>query len=555
MIRNKTLRSKINFRLIYLFIFLFTCITGIALFLGYELVQRYVANNFSTLKSEIYDSTIEPYNDLLFKSIPQISLYKGYLNQETIENYTDNIFKDYAFVDSITFYDVFISNQAIEDGIRSDRFSVEVKGIYNIERFRGLKSTFVQSEKGNFSLNNATEFGKSVLKFVSFIAEYDSNKTLNDNDLFNIFYTFGSLQLSYLNVPGNNDLVLYKRLMQEDMPKSEKYNHDVLTFHINPQKLLIRNTLPDWYEKILIRPVSFDTLISVKDAEITSLTLPSTFSEYKMMFISSRAHLDKVVKDFYTPIVGIIAVVYFLTITVFFLIIRNLKANAKLFEQQYEFINTLTHEFKTPLSVIKILGSNIRSIETEAKEELQMYSKIIDDETTQLNELINKLLSYTQLENRSIALRLQEIDVYEFLAVLVDHNKINYKNLKINIKAETGIPLIRSDEVLLNSIFQNIIDNAYKYSQQENKIIDIEVNNLRKFVQVTFRDYGIGISKQELKYIFKKFYRVETGYNAKGSVGLGLAFVKEVLDLMGGKVSVSSELGVGTTFRIQLPKK
>jgi len=109
------------------------------------------------------------------------------------------------------------------------------------------------------------------------------------------------------------------------------------------------------------------------------------------------------------------------------------------------------------------------------------------------------------------------------------------------------------DPVLLGSIFQNLIDNAYKYSKPANKVLDITLTQNKKQIVMRFADKGIGIAKKELMHIFKKFYRVQNQYNQQGSVGLGLAFCKELVNFMGGAISVESELGKGTIFTIVFP--
>src|SRR5690606_27819380 len=110
-----------------------------------------------------------------------------------------------------------------------------------------------------------------------------------------------------------------------------------------------------------------------------------------------------------------------------------------------------------------------------------------------------------------------------------------------------------TDPVLLSSIFQNLVDNAYKYSKKDNKVLDITISQSKRQVVMQFEDKGIGIAKKELGHIFKKFYRVQNQYNQQGSVGLGLAFCKELVNFMGGDISVDSELGKGTRFTIVFP--
>lgn len=146
----------------------------------------------------------------------------------------------------------------------------------------------------------------------------------------------------------------------------------------------------------------------------------------------------------------------------------------------------------------------------------------------------------------------EEVDLHEFCNKVLAASEIKYRDLQIQCIVEVKKALY-VDPVLLGSIFQNLIDNAYKYSKPDNKVLDIKVTQAKKQVIMHFSDQGIGIEKKELVHIFKKFYRVQNQYNQQGSVGLGLAFCKELVNFMGGDISVDSELGRGTTFSIVFP--
>ena len=109
------------------------------------------------------------------------------------------------------------------------------------------------------------------------------------------------------------------------------------------------------------------------------------------------------------------------------------------------------------------------------------------------------------------------------------------------------------DRVLLYSLFQNLIDNAYKYSPVDKKDLQIKIRRVKDQLTIFFTDKGIGIPKDEIENVFNKFYRIENQFNQQGSVGIGLAFCKEVVKFMKGDISVKSELGQGSEFRILLP--
>ncbi|HEY1007396.1 MAG TPA: HAMP domain-containing sensor histidine kinase, partial [Sphingobacteriaceae bacterium] len=210
------------------------------------------------------------------------------------------------------------------------------------------------------------------------------------------------------------------------------------------------------------------------------------------------------------------------------------------------------HEFKTPVSVIKIAGNNIRSAQQLSDRERTHYGKILDEEADKLNDMMNKLLSFTQIENKAIQVREEDINLEVFCQNIIDAYQVKYPELRITCDLE-GVEYFRSDSVLLTSIFQNLIDNAYKYSPPDRKVLKITIRRARNSIVMLFADKGIGIAGSDLNHIFRKFYRIQSQYNQQGSVGLGLAFCKEVVNFMKGTISVKSKVGEGSEFKIILP--
>jgi two-component system phosphate regulon sensor histidine kinase PhoR len=234
------------------------------------------------------------------------------------------------------------------------------------------------------------------------------------------------------------------------------------------------------------------------------------------------------------------------------LIYRNLNVNIKLFKLQYDFINNFTHEFKTPVSVIKIAGSNLSGDSGISERQRKQYGRILNEEADKLNDLMNKLLSFTQLENKSIDIKKEEINVDDFVSRYKETFKIKYPDFKINCKVR-NVGSFYTDPVLLGSVFQNLIENAYKYSHPNKKELHINVTHEKRNIIFSFADKGIGIPKNELDNVFRKFYRIENQYNQNGSVGLGLAFCKELVNFMDGTITVSSKVNEGSEFKVTLP--
>jgi two-component system phosphate regulon sensor histidine kinase PhoR len=165
---------------------------------------------------------------------------------------------------------------------------------------------------------------------------------------------------------------------------------------------------------------------------------------------------------------------------------------------------------------------------------------------------MNKLLSFTQIENKAIKINYQDINLEIFSQNMIDTFQMKYPNYDIELEIK-GLKFFSTDPVLLNSIFHNLIENAYKYANVGEKKLQIKIYKLKKEIIFSFKDQGIGIEPNELNNIFKKFYRIQSRYNQQGSVGLGLAFCKELVNFMNGKITVKSKIGKGSKFEVILP--
>ena len=151
-----------------------------------------------------------------------------------------------------------------------------------------------------------------------------------------------------------------------------------------------------------------------------------------------------------------------------------------------------------------------------------------------------------------MSIKKEEIDLDDFTKSYIETFKIKYPDFKLSYKVN-GIRNFYTDPVLLGSIFQNLIENAYKYSNPKHREIHIYISPEKRNIIFSFADKGIGIAKEEISNIFKKFYRVENQYNQNGSVGLGLAFCKELANFMNGDITVNSRINEGSEFIVTLP--
>ncbi|MGB4776296.1 MAG: HAMP domain-containing sensor histidine kinase [Daejeonella sp.] len=543
-----------NFTLIITFLVLISFSLVAALTLAYNLTKKYVENEFVSQKIDVLEQTIKPYNDFFQNTIPEISFYQGFLDSTSAIKYLNPIFSKFPFVNKAVFYDATISNHLISDGFRVDNFSMGPKAVYQFGKDIPADSIvlFKNTKPNSLSLHTADEFNKMAIKFTGLIEAADTSKALSNNDIIKIFYSITSNLITYMNIPRREELRIYKDLMFKKQEKSPVYEQDIITFYLNPLKLQIKNTHPELYEHILIKTLVYESLDNEPELISTDTPLPGPFSDFKLYFSSKQGFLLKEINSRFYPVATGLFIIYGVLVLIAYLIFRNLNINSKLFKLQYDFINNLTHEFKTPVSVIKIAGNNIRSAVKLSDTERTHYGKILDEEADKLNDLMNRLLSFTQLENKSIQLKQEQINLEIFCQNIIDAYQIKYPDFYIHYQLNS-VQYFKTDPVMLASIFQNLIDNAYKYSSPETKELEIRIKKSNKNIVFIFIDKGIGIHKKEHENIFKKFYRIQNQYNQQGSVGLGLAFCKELVNFMNGTIILKSQKGKGSEFKIELP--
>jgi len=252
-------------------------------------------------------------------------------------------------------------------------------------------------------------------------------------------------------------------------------------------------------------------------------------------------------------LVGILAIsVIFFAYSIF--VILNQK---KLSELQRDFINNMTHEFKTPIASINIAAdviSNPDSIREPSR--ILTYGSVIKQEVSRLNDQVDKVLQIARIEKSGIHLRMEILDLYEILSKVVENCKANHgEDVKILTELSGEIVYVEADRNHLLNIFYNLLDNAVKYSGDSPEIqIKAHVEGTKVFISIS--DNGPGISKFHQKRIFQKFYRIPTAniHDVKG-FGLGLFYVKSICDAHRWKISIDPSRAGGSAFILELPIK
>lgn len=225
-------------------------------------------------------------------------------------------------------------------------------------------------------------------------------------------------------------------------------------------------------------------------------------------------------------------------------------------EIKTDFINNMTHEFKTPIATINLALDAIKNPKIISdQEKIQRYVKMIRDENKRMHAQVENVLRISKLEKNQLDVTKEQIDIHEIIKDAITHVDLLVKDkggkIELNLKASSTEVL--ANQFHLTNVFVNIFDNAIKYSEN-NPIINITTESTEKHIIIKVKDNGIGMSKNVQKNIFKKFYREERGniHNVKGH-GLGLSYVKKIIEIHQGDVYVESEKGIGSTFIVTLP--
>lgn len=229
----------------------------------------------------------------------------------------------------------------------------------------------------------------------------------------------------------------------------------------------------------------------------------------------------------------------------------------KLSETRSDFINNMTHELKTPISTIGLSSEMLLKNDLSGDpERIKRYASIINKENKRLENQVERVLNVAKLDKDKVVLKKSTINIHEILQEVKDNFEFNQseKGGDFSMELNATDDAIRADEVHISNVLYNLIDNAIKYCEVEPKI-RISTKNDQNFLIITIVDNGIGIPREDINSIFDKFFRVHTGnrHDVKG-FGLGLYYVKLIVEAHKGSVNVKSVLGKGTTFTLKVPK-
>ena len=411
------------------------------------------------------------------------------------------------------------------------------------------KTIAIQEREDSLNLIHFTEQTHIALRNV---LEAISTVKADSSDLYGAVQ---QMETNYFVVDINEKLNPYqletwlkREFYEQNVHQSFQYGiYDCFTDSIVFGNLIVYN------EGSHFEPIS-DTILGQTSPNMTWTKDGHYFTVY---FPDIGKSLNEIEGDINYPYLYLSVIVGLVLLFFAFALIVILKQK-RLSEVKTDFINNMTHELKTPISTIGLSAEMIiRSDPKEELDKIQRYAGLIFKENKRLEKQVERVLNVAKLDKEGIVLKKEILNIHELLHEVRDTFEFNQTekggNIRLHLEATSSD--IDADPVHISNVIYNLIDNAIKYCKEIPEI-DIYTRNDRKGFELIIQDNGIGIKRDQIKFIFDKFYRVPTGnvHDVKG-FGLGLYYVKAIIEGHGGSVHVNSTPGKGTSFTIVLPSR
>jgi len=279
---------------------------------------------------------------------------------------------------------------------------------------------------------------------------------------------------------------------------------------------------------------------------------------YFGIYFPNKAYADQAPSSEVSYSLLISTSIIILVISVLAYAINVILKQKRLSEVKTDFINNMTHELKTPISTIALSSDFLTKSKSETPlEKIHHYAQIIKTENKRLENQVERVLQLAKFDKEKIELKISNIDLKKLISEIVDVFELTIKNRKgqISFSSQVESAIISADRLHITNVLYNLLDNANKYTE-ETPFIEINLSEKNNGILTEVKDNGKGLSNEDSDQVFEKFYRVSTGnvHNVKG-FGLGLFYVKSIVEAHSGKVGVESSLGNGSTFWFWLPNK
>jgi len=238
-----------------------------------------------------------------------------------------------------------------------------------------------------------------------------------------------------------------------------------------------------------------------------------------------------------------------------FLASKAVLRQAKLNRLKNDFIATVTHELKTPLSSMRVLVDTLLEGNYNDQQQATEYLQLISKENLRLSRLIDNFLTFSRMERNKQAFDIVKTNPAEIVKVAAEtvQTKFNHENCKFTVTIDNDLPSIMADKDAMVMVLVNLLDNAYKYSYDD-KLIELSVSSQDSYICFSVRDNGIGMTRRQIKRVFDRFYQVDSSLSRRAEgTGLGLSIVKFIVDAHKGKIEVESKPGKGSEFVVKIP--
>lgn len=424
-----------------------------------------------------------------------------------------------------------------------------VKSELSIDSNGHQMSRFSQRELIN---DSSIHFDASSVNFLNYIREQQSRLQSSQNkDLFNQFngnsvFEFTNTKTYYPNRKQKIDTLLLDSLLKHELKKQKIHGKYIY---------YLTSLYPGSPHHSDLKQARNEADSLGVEHYMVNLAPSNSFIDPEYLILYFPTQNRDVFKQMWPFLITSIVVILILTSSFWFIMANNLKQK-KLSVIKNDFISNMTHEFKTPISTISLASEMLGDENiSQTAEKRQRYLKMIRDENKRLSVLVESILQTSILDKGEFKLKLSEVDVHEIINTAINntHLLISQRRGVVHTSLKAQKFKLQADRVHLTNIIFNLIDNAIKYSLEEPDIT-ISTYNTAEGIMIQVKDKGIGISKENQRKIFDKFYRVPTGnvHNVKG-FGLGLSYVLAVVLKHKGTISVNSEVGKGSTFNVHLP--
>ncbi len=353
---------------------------------------------------------------------------------------------------------------------------------------------------------------------------------------------------------------------------------------------MIRETIHQTLDSIV--PIRVDTLYSALSSafnakgikveiyriEIVDFAKDSVIQYFNIMDVDSKSYVfnftydsdshfgyriytESLTKTILAQMFGILSTTFIIILILgfaFWYLIRTILLQKTLEEMKEDFTNNMTHGLKTPIAVAySATDAMLNFGQGDSKERREKYLTISKDQLEKLSGLVEQILSMSMERRMRFILKKEDIRLKEMLNTLVEQHIMKAKKqVKFNLNVHLDSLTMYADKTHLNNVISNLIDNAIKYSYEKGVTIDIEAYDKDNCYIIKVKDNGIGIPSDKQKYLFEKFYRIPQGnkHNARG-YGIGLFYVKTIIEKHRGTIEVTSSIGIGSEFTIKIPIK